>query len=166
MRHRLVMVGPSVVDVVRLAGGWVFDRVTAGWDVTVVVADHPDVRPLEILGARTLDLDSALADQNGPYPQALAVSADLFRNDDRIRRGVLDTLERGDMDVTMWGETCPAELDERFDAGQHRLSCAARMFKAQALAAAAAAVGPVGVTEPFRIDRLRPPGGLRLVSAS
>lgn len=160
------MVGPSVVDVVRVAGGWVFDRVTAGWDVTVIVADHPDVRPLQILGARTLDLDSALGEPSGPFPQALAVSAELFENDARIRRGLLDILDRGDMDVTMWGENCPTELDERFDSGQHRLSGAARVFKAQALAAAAALSGPVGGTEQFRSDRLHPPGGLRLVSAS
>ena len=36
--------GPRMVStftgVVRAAGGWLFDRVSAGWDVIVLVADH------------------------------------------------------------------------------------------------------------------------------
>ncbi|EUA51101.1 hypothetical protein I552_2042 [Mycobacterium xenopi 3993] len=55
------MVGASVVDVVMFAGGWLFDRAMAGWEVTVLLTDHPDDRPLRILGARTLDLEYALA---------------------------------------------------------------------------------------------------------
>jgi hypothetical protein len=45
--------------VVTRAGGWLFDRVMGGWDVTVFVADPADVRPLQILGTQTLDLDYA-----------------------------------------------------------------------------------------------------------
>ena len=65
MRYRLDVVAASVADVVRFAGGWLFDRAMAGWDVTVLltdrVADHRDERPLHILGAQTLDLEDALA---------------------------------------------------------------------------------------------------------
>lgn len=158
------MVGPSVVDVARNAGGWVFDRVTAGWDVTVVVAEHPDTRPMEILGARTLDLEAALKNQIGPIPQAIAVSSSMLANDERIRRGLLATLGRGDIDVTLWGDAVPAELDDRFGPGMHRLSAAARLFKAQALSASDLPVDLVGATEDFRVDRSAS-SGLRLVSA-
>lgn len=79
MRYRLDVVAATVIDVVRFAGGWIFDRSMAGWDVTVLVADHPDVRPLQIVGARVLDLEDALTSvQSRPRPQALAAAADLF----------------------------------------------------------------------------------------
>src|SRR5689334_18192410 len=61
MRYRLDVVGPSVADVVRFAGGWMYDRVMAGWDVTVLLADRENERPLHILGVATADLESALA---------------------------------------------------------------------------------------------------------
>ena len=57
MRYRLDVVASNVVDVVKFAGGWLFDRAMAGWDVTVLLTDHPDDRPLHILGAQTLDLE-------------------------------------------------------------------------------------------------------------
>ena len=34
MRYRLDVVAAGVADVVRFAGGWLFDRAMAGWDVT------------------------------------------------------------------------------------------------------------------------------------
>ncbi|MGA8547342.1 MAG: hypothetical protein WB785_19075, partial [Mycobacterium sp.] len=61
MRYRLDVVAANVADVVRFAGGWLFDRAMAGWDVTVLLVDHPDERPLQILGAQILDLEYALA---------------------------------------------------------------------------------------------------------
>ncbi len=54
MRYRLDVVAPTVLDAVRFAGGWVYDRVMAGWDVTVLVGADEDARPLEILGAEVL----------------------------------------------------------------------------------------------------------------
>ena len=60
MRYRLDVVAPTVLDAVQFAGGWIFDRVMAGWDVTVLIADGADVRPLEILGAVPRDLESVL----------------------------------------------------------------------------------------------------------
>lgn len=150
MRYRLDVVAASVVDVVRFAGGWLFDRAMAGWDVTVLLteADHRDSRPLQILGARTLDLEDALAAaESRPRPQALAAAADLFGCDPRVRQGLLQALDQGVTEVTLWGETWPAELDDSVGLVQHRLSMAAATFKARALAAAAAPRGPVGDTE-------------------
>ena len=140
MRYRLDVVAANVADAVRFAGGWMYDRVMAGWDVTVLVADGEDERPLHILGVDTTDLESALALwEERPHPQTVAVAADLFASDERVRRGVLGALEQGLTEVTLWGDTWPAELDDSIDPVQHQLSAAARAFKTQALTAAAGA---------------------------
>lgn len=150
MRYRLDVVAASVADVVAYAGGWVFDRVMAGWDVTVLVARDEDVRPIHILGADTLDLETALAmGAERPHPHTLAVSADLFGRDSRIRTGVLEAPDHGTTEVTLWGETWPSELDRTVDSVQHPLSSAARAFKAQALAAVELPVLAVGPCETF-----------------
>jgi hypothetical protein len=113
MRYRLDVVVANVVDVVKFAGGWLFDRAMAGWDVTVLVADHVDPRPLQILGAQIIDLEHALESAGQtPLPQTLAVAADLVGCDPRVRDGVLQALDCGVTEVTLWGETCPAELDD------------------------------------------------------
>ena len=106
---------------------------------------------MQILGARVLDLEDALASvESRPRPQALAAAADLFGCDSRVRQGVLQALDHGVTEVTLWGENWPAELDESVGLVQHRLSMAAQIFKAQALAAAAVPQGSIGHTEVFR----------------
>ena len=152
MRYRLDVVAPTVVDAVKFAGGWVYDRVMAGWDVTVLVGNDEDVRPLEILGAEVRDLESVLESwEDRPHPQTIAVAADLLERDDRLRQGVLNALEQGATEVTLWGERLPAKLDSSVDSVQHQLSAAARAFKAQALAAANDSdVAAVDDTETFR----------------
>jgi AcrR family transcriptional regulator len=155
VRYRLDVVTPSVTEAVRSAGGWIFDRVMAGWDVRVLL--HPDTavddRPLHILGAEIGDLESALhLGPNGLRPHALAVSADLYHRDERIRAGVQHALDSGQTEVTLWGESWPTELEHSsVGAVQHRLSVAARAFKAQALAALDCADVPAAtVIETFR----------------
>ena len=151
MRYRLDVVAADVADVVRFAGGWLFDRSMAGWDVTVLVADHPDERPLQILGAQILDLEYALATVgHRPPPQTLAAAADLFDCDSRVRQGVLQALDQGATEVTLWGQTWPAELDSHVSHVEHRLSAAAQAFKAQAFAAAGLVAPPIGGIETFR----------------
>jgi hypothetical protein len=150
MRYRLDVVAPTVLDAVKFAGGWVYDRVMAGWDVTVLVGADEDVRPLEILGAAVCDLETVLASwEDRPHPQTVAVAADVFGSDSRVHQHVLNALEQGATEVTLWGERLPAELDESVDV-QHRLSAAARAFKSQALAAANDPQPAVGPTETFR----------------
>jgi hypothetical protein len=166
MRYRLDVVALGVLEVVTHAGGWLFDRVMAGWDVTVFIADHADERPLQILGAQTLDLDDAFVSlDHRPRPQALAVATDLFGSDLRVRQGVLKALDHRLTEVTLWGETRPSELDDSTDSVQHRLSAAARVFKAQALAAAAAPNASVGITETFRSRLIACPSVADLIPA-
>jgi hypothetical protein len=167
MRYRLDVVAPTVLDAVRYAGGWIYDRVMAGWDVTVLVSNDDDCRPLRILGAGTLDLQSALAEwEDRPHPQTVAVAADLFDRDDRVLQHVRNALDQGATEVTLWGDL-PAELDHSVDSAQHHLSAAARAFKARALAAANDPDADcVGSTETFRCGMMASVAADLVVSAS
>ncbi|MFV2178859.1 hypothetical protein ACFHW2_17325 [Actinomadura sp. LOL_016] len=137
------MVAPSMLAGVRFAGGWVFDRVAAGWDVTVLTADGTGSRALRILGARGLDLEKALnSPVRGPRPRALAVDAALFESDEEIRRRLIGALDSG-MEIRLWGGRRAALADEVPGCVQYRLSSAARAFKAHALAAATASAARV-----------------------
>lgn len=136
VRYRLDVVAANVPEVVKYAGGWLVDRVMAGWDVTVLIDSNEDIRALEILGVEIQDLETALTMwAERPHPQTVAVAADLYASDARVRRGVLTALEHGMTEVTLWGESWPEELDATVGSVQHKLSAAARAFKAQALAA-------------------------------
>jgi hypothetical protein len=155
--------------VVRVAGGWLFDQVLAGWDVTAITASPGDGRSLSILGARACDLESALAHPlQGPRLRAIAVQTELYDSDERVRRMILAAVESNEAEVRLWGETWPEDFDARADLVWHRLSAAARAFKAQALAAIAPAPVANGAspatgtpltdgTEVFRRAALRRP---------
>ncbi|WP_029119621.1 MULTISPECIES: hypothetical protein [unclassified Mycobacterium] len=153
-RYRLDVVAATVAEAVENAGGWLFDRVTAGWDVTVLIADaDEDDRPLQILGVHAQDLESALVEaRSRPHPQTVAVAAHLFDTDARVRGGVLAALAAGQTEVTLWGESCPAEL-HGIGAVHHELSAAARAFKSQALAACGVPQA-VNSVETFRIGMM------------
>jgi hypothetical protein len=141
------VIAPTMQDAVRFAGGWLFDQVISGWDGTVLTTDHADPRPVRILGAGAEDLEWALdAPPWGMRPDALAVDAALCGSDPRVDRLVRDTVAGGVADVRTWGAGGGCVV-------QHRLSVAARAFKAQALAAASAA-DPAGPTEAFQSSRL------------
>ncbi|MUL68010.1 hypothetical protein BOO86_26300 [Mycobacterium sp. CBMA 234] len=154
MRYRLDVVAATVAEAVENAGGWLFDRVTAGWDVTVLIADcDEDDRPLQILGVHAEDLESAFIEgMTRPHPQTVAVAAHLFDTDARVRRGVLAALAAGQTEVTLWGEACPAEL-HGIDTVHHELSAAAMAFKSRALAACGIRRA-VNSVETFRIGMM------------
>ena len=132
----------------------------AGWDATVVTADEADERPLRILGVRGHDLEDALTfPVQGWCLQAIAVRAELYRADERVRCLVRNAAEADHTDIRVWGDEWPDDLDGKTDLVAHRLSAAARAFKAQALAsvasAAAAAFEPASCTEVFRRAAIR-----------
>lgn len=88
--YRLDIVAPSVGDVVKHAGGWIFDRARAGWRVRVVVGELIVDRPLRILGADTLTFETALSSiWSREHPQTLAVPTELFEADRWVRDWVL-----------------------------------------------------------------------------
>jgi hypothetical protein len=148
LRYRLDVVASSPADAVRAAGGWMYDRVAAGWEVTVVLPQGCDTRPLRILGVKTVDLDSALT---RPMTQGLAVSAEVFSADPRVRVKVLKALDHRLTEVVLWGEGW--SLPNRgMTRAQHILSAAARRFKGYALAAAGIASGAADPAEPLLCD--------------
>jgi hypothetical protein len=137
-RYRLTVVATDIADAVHSAGGWLCDRARAGWDVTVLVADHQNTRPVAILGATAVDIDApgssvlSLAAQSAE----LAVTARALTLDERVRADVRALLKKGCTAVTVWGDRWPSEVGGAVDPTEHRLSAAARAFKAHALEAA------------------------------
>lgn len=151
MRYRLDVVAHNIIDVVEHAGGWIFDRALAGWDVTVLVPDPADVRPLRVLGADVVDLETLSdARRRRRRPDAIAISATFCELDSRAHADILGALRRGDIDVTVWGESWMSPPEYRGDPVVHRLSLAARAFKTQALRAAAVPEAANGPVEVFR----------------
>jgi hypothetical protein len=148
-RYQLNVIGASVADVVQSAGGWLFDRRMAGWDVNILLSEHDDVRALHILGAATVDLRSGLASfLRGPErAAALAVAADLLANDASIEEEVLEAVRSGLTEVALWGDSRPTNVGSQVDSTEYRLSAAARVFKGHALAAAGLVDLEVGQTE-------------------
>lgn len=130
-----MVASPSKTEVVRHTGGWLFDHVMAGWDVTVLAPDDGDSRALEILGVRPIDLETALACRfRGRRPEVIAVDAGLYDSNRRIRNRLVRTLEEGVSEIRIWsGGTAAAAPGSA--TVRHRLSTAARAFKAQALTA-------------------------------
>ena len=151
LRYRLDVVAGSVVDVVQSAGGWLYDRVMAGWEVTVLLTQSCDTRPLRILGARASDFESAI----GSTGQSLAVSAEAFNADARVRDKVLKSLDNRLVEVALWGQAqqgWPLGVNRATNRAQHVLSIAARTFKGHALAAAGISCESVGPTETLLCD--------------
>ena len=160
----MTAIAPIAAEAVQYAGGWLFDQVLAGWDVTVVTAAADDPRPLDILGVRARNFDDVFAAPVlGPCLQAIVLRADLYRDDERVRQLVLAAAEADRAEIRLWGDVRPADFDGSGDPVSHRLSLAARAFKAQALAAADLRNAPLAETEVFRRGELRRP---RLAAAS
>jgi len=149
LRYRLDVIAPSVLDAVQSVGGWLFDHAIAGWEVTVLLIDEEDPRPLRILGADVLGPVVGLEPRTRrPPAQLLALAGDLLARDDvRLGESVSSALRRGLTQVVVWGDHPPPEWDHGLYAVRHELSCAARAFKAHALAAA-------GGLEPLSGDRV------------
>ncbi len=151
LRYRLDVVAASAADAVHSAGGWLYDRAMAGWEVTVLLPQSCDSRPLRILGVRAMDLEAGL-DRTGSATHSLAVSAEVFAADHRIREMVLKALNHGLTEVALWGEGWPLAVNRGMDRVQHVLSSAARTFKGHALAVAGIRCGTVDPTEAMLYD--------------
>ena len=151
LRKRLAVIAPNLGEVVRYAGGWLFDLVAAGWEGTVLTADRADPRPLEILGGHGYDLESALAAPSaGRCLHAIAVEANLYRSDARVRRMVYQARGEGLTELMVLGGDWPDGPGGADCPVRHRLSIAARAFKAEALAAADIPAGAGDDVEVFR----------------
>jgi hypothetical protein len=150
VKYRLDVVAPNVADVVHCIGGWLYDRVRAGWEVNVLLPQHCDIRPLQILGVHASTLDAQISSATSGCA-ALAVSAEMFVSDAGVRQQVLTALDHRMTEVTLWHDDWPLNVTHRTTTVQHVLSGAARVFKRHALAAAGLG-DPVSPTETLRSD--------------
>jgi hypothetical protein len=151
-KYRLDVVASNPADVVCSVGGWLYDRVRAGWEVSVLLPQQCDTRPLQILGMQAAELDSQIPPAStGCAARGLAVSAEMFASDTRIRQEVLTALDRWLTEVTLWHDGWPLAVGHRTITVQHVLSDAARAFKRHALTAAGV-LATVGPTETLRSD--------------
>ena len=155
LRYRLDVVAASTADVVQSAGGWLYDRVMAGWEVTVLLPHSCDSRSLRILGVRTSELDAEFDLMGtGSTSRSLAVSAEAFTADARVRDKVLESLDNGLTEVALWGDGFPLGVNRAMTRAQHVLSAAARTFKGYALAAAGIPCNRVDPTESLLCDKV------------
>ncbi len=135
LTYDMTVVAADVEGVVGAAGGWLCDRVRAG-------------------GSGVLGLQR---------PAALAVDASVLSHDEPLRREVFRAVDGGRAEVTVWGESGLFAADRRFGRVRHRLSAAARAFKARALLSTGVA-GPEPAVEEFVSSALwYPPDGADLV---
>jgi hypothetical protein len=151
LRYRLDVVAGSAADAVHSAGGWLYDRAMAGWDVTVLLPHSRDTRPLQILGVAVMDLGSGFV-RTGSATLSLAVSAEVFTADERIRETVLKALNHRLTEVALWGDGWPLAVNRGMARVQHVLSAAARRFKSHALVAAGIHCDTVDPTETMLYD--------------
>jgi hypothetical protein len=153
--YRLDVFYSDIADVVQSAGGWLFDRVMAGWQINVKIGAEHDARPLQILGIRPHPLtDEAIA----VHRTAIAVAAHVLDHDDGVHKEVAEALRSGVDEVTVWGDRSAAErkYKHRLHDVQHPLTAAAKAFKEQALIAAGASVDCLDQIEVFRASRGKP----------
>ncbi|MGO9509847.1 MAG: hypothetical protein ACLPXZ_21805 [Mycobacterium sp.] len=159
LRYRFDVLAGSAVDVIQSAGGFLYDRAMAGWEVTVQLPrrthgrNFEDSRPLRILGVRVSDLQSDLTSEyDGPMPHSLAVSADVYSADARVRERLVEARGHRLTEVALWGEGWPLAMNRGMTSVQYVLSAAARVFKRQALAAAGIPCETVDPTETLLSD--------------
>ena len=162
--YRLAVLGTDTADLVKHAGGLLFDHIMAGWCVTVLVPPEADPRPLQILGTRVFDLNTALAmdlmpalasRRRSPWPHKVVLAGDLCARDDRLHDAVRHSFDHGDTNTMLWGPQRHSVNDNDVVPVEHQLSRAARAFKSHALAATSATVADVAPVEYFTGNTVR-----------
>jgi hypothetical protein len=144
--YRAEVLASDIKDLVQSAGGWLFDQITAGWTVNVWTTDPFDIRPLQILGVPTVSADPCAGSTAG-MQCLLAVSAALLGRNARAQEAVMTAVDDGNNDILLWGDVLPVFLHPHVCSDEHRLSNAARAFKAQALRAASVPYVRVAASE-------------------
>ena len=132
--YQIEVLGARVDDLVKSAGGWLFDRMMAGWVVNVLLHDDVDTRPLQILGLQPIHC--RVAQVRRMPSRALVAAADRINTNKLLGDDVAKALRGSRSEVTLWGSAAPAMLAHEAHLVRYRMSAAAQAFKAQALLAA------------------------------
>jgi len=167
LEYGLTVIARDAAEVVAAAGGWLCDRVRAGWRVSVLLTEVVDERPFQVLGVRVLPTGTEPLAVVRSGPAALAIAADVLESDQQLRADVLRMVERGGTEFTVWGDWRSGVLAGRVSPTRHRMSGAARAFKKQALAVAGSGCAAGDFVEEFHSCALwYPPEGSDLMPVS
>lgn len=164
--YDLTVIAQDVDSVVASAGGWLCDRMRAGWQVTALVPAGHDVRALTILGVRAESVASVVDTLRGLSAVAVAVDARILRHDERLRRELLRLVDAKRVEITLWGESALFGSDARFERVRHRLSAAARAYKSRALRETGQMAADPAVEEFLGAALWYPPDGADLVPSA
>ncbi|EHI13394.1 hypothetical protein [Mycolicibacterium thermoresistibile] len=145
--YRLDVYTTSIREAVVHAGGLLIDRAMAGWTVTILTEPGDDAELVaRILGCQVAER-GAIPDPDRPLPYGIAVTSALYDADTRLRKRVAARFGQTVGETDVIGVDPEGEHDPRLHIVSHRLSHAAVVFKARALAAVGLAGSPVGGTE-------------------
>ncbi|KAB7758055.1 hypothetical protein [Mycolicibacterium mucogenicum] len=150
LEYDLTVIASDAEDVVRAAGGWLCDRVLAGWKVGMFTAATAAPAAAGVLGVRLLPADTDLIALVRSTSAALAISAEFLDANEALRAEVLRAVDRSGLELTVWGTMPAGALAGRLAINRHRLSGAARAFKSHALAASGSSCTSAGLAEEFR----------------
>ena len=126
----------DVIDAVSGAGGLIFDRASSGWKVDVYLAEPSDERPLRILGVSSYGLLPGALTSPTKCPDALVIAGELYNVNSNVCRFFNAASRNHLTEVAIWGGNWPAKLTSGVGRVEHRLSFAARAFKAHSMDAA------------------------------
>lgn len=133
-RYRLDVIAPRLADLVQYTGGWLFDHVMAGWDVTALLPECSDPRPLHILGVRVAIFNDEPGEDCGRVATTVAVCEAIYRERAGVRRQLAHAAEHGS-EVVLWPGDPVVHTVPKMGQMHHRLTRAACVFKAEALRA-------------------------------
>ncbi len=146
-----MVVAPDIPELVTVIGGWLFDRAMAGWDVTALVNEDSDVRPLRILGVGAAELDSVLSAYAPAFPAGVvSFAGHHYSSDPRTRELIRRVMDSGAAELIVWGDVCPAEFRARLLQVSYEPTIAAQVFKKHALVAVGRPDRGVDARESFR----------------
>lgn len=150
VRSQLELMAESAEQAVIWAGGLLCDRALAGWQVVVWLPEETGSVALTILGAeaRGAGPEVVIADTGAPLVR-LTLGPNGPAGAHQLQTYLCD---RSDLGGAATGRSSPQAVVD--GVLHHRLSFAARAFKAQALTACGRP-GPVGEVEMFRPTDLR-----------
>lgn len=131
-RYKLHTFATCSTDLVVSLGGLLFDAVMSGWEVTAAVRICPDDRPLRLLGVDVTDSPSLLGRiESADAPCVVAVAADLYLDDQRVREYVGQVLEQSRGEIIIFGDIAIPPL--RLFPVERICSHAAQVFKSYAV---------------------------------
>ncbi|MDG4667908.1 hypothetical protein [Mycobacterium sp. 236(2023)] len=158
-RYCATAIGTDPARIVEHIGGWLYDHMKQGWNTSVAAPVSRRSTALRILGVDTVDTSALLSGYDATAANAIAVDAGLYGSDSVIGAFV-DRAARGRFNsIALWGDcgissTCTIG----FSSGSHRLSDAARRFKAHAYLALDPELShPVAPVEEFQCTRRQAP---------